>query len=136
MKLGTLAVVVVLVLLVIALRGSLDDPPKVRAAPPSRRRRPPAPLFDKSEEAQAKRLTAIQMGMDQRIITKITVPGLHPRAWVLPAFYQLDFETKQNFGNVIYCYYMTGGTGRVLFLDNFTGKKVGQFSYGSGLKMY
>jgi len=140
MKFGTLFCIGLVVLGILLARAMFidDDPRRPVAGPPPRQSgpRPPSkPLFDKSEAMQAKRQQLIRAMMDEGIISKVTVPGTLPRAWVLPRFYSLDFEFKQNFADVIYGYYFSDKSGMVLFYDNFSGQKVGEFSHSRGLRM-
>jgi hypothetical protein len=73
--------------------------------------------------------------------------GAVPKLWVLPAFYSLDFEAKQRFVNVAFCYAYAihpdepltqeANGMQVLYLhDSRTGKRVGRYGvlYG-GLEL-
>lgn len=69
---------------------------------------------------------------------KVEVPGNLPHLWVKPAFYILDFDTKSQFVNVVYAYYITQNPkyNIVVLYDSQTGKEVGKYTevYG-GLKL-
>jgi hypothetical protein len=92
--------------------------------------------IDTSPEAKAKREKLIQDLLNKEVFQKIEVPGLHPRVWVTPMFYALDFDTKQSFVSVVYAHYLGDEElGSVNLVDSKTGKNVGRFSVVSGLEM-
>jgi hypothetical protein len=50
----------------------------------------------------------IQKLIRERVFVKTDTPGSLPRVYVGPAFYGLDFDTKQQFVSVVYAYYFDG----------------------------
>ncbi|MDB5969479.1 MAG: hypothetical protein JWQ90_1929 [Hydrocarboniphaga sp.] len=87
---------------------------------------------------QDDRMAFIQKLVSKGVFQKVEVPGTVPHLWVRPAFYALDFDTKSQFVNVVYAYYVTENPkyDLVVLYDSKTGKKIGTYSkaYG-GLKL-
>jgi hypothetical protein len=81
-------------------------------------------------DIQAKRMNFIKKCIKEGYFRKVEVPGSLPHVWVTPRFYRLDFDTKQQFINVVYAYYVTDDKRRniVVLYDSKTGKKVGSYS--------
>lgn len=86
--------------------------------------------IDKSAEAQKKRKELIERLIGRGLFEKIEVPGSLPRLWVTPAFYALEFDSKESFVSVVYAYYFDGDdlSDSVLIFDSKTGKRVGSYS--------
>ena len=89
-------------------------------------------------DVQDDRMAFIQKLVKKGIFQKVEVPGNLPHLWVKPAFYELDFETKSKFVNVVYAYYVEEDPkyNIVVLYDSQTGKVVGKYAevYG-GLKL-
>lgn len=110
-----------------AEKSGAQEPAKVAAA-----------TIDKSDAMQAKRRELLEKLIAQGVFQKIEVPGNLPRVWVRPAFYQLDFDTKQSFASVVYAYHFDGSnpTDSVRLFDSMSGKEVGSFAPPGGLTMF
>ena len=68
--------------------------------------------------------------IQRNIFTKVEQPADYPHVWVSPAFYGLDFDTKQNFANVVWAYHFDGTESYhpiVVLYDSKTGKQIGTF---------
>ena len=89
-------------------------------------------------DVQDKRRAFIRKLIDRGVFQKVEVPGNLPHLWVKPAFYNLDFDTKAQFVNVVYAYYVTQNPKYdiVVLFDSRTGKEVGKYAetYG-GLRL-
>lgn len=79
---------------------------------------------------QAKREKMIQKLINEGIFQKAETPGNLPHLWVKPAFYALDYDSKQTFVNVVWAYYITADPKYeiVMLYDSRTGKHVGTYS--------
>jgi hypothetical protein len=86
---------------------------------------------------QPERLKFINELIEKRVFTKVNVDELVPDIYVGPAFFLVDFETKQNFVSVVYAYTKTSRPNLTLvqLYDNMTGKEIGRYTE-SGLKIY
>ena len=94
---------------------------------------------------QAKRKELVQELIDKGVFAKVTVssPGstfATPEAWVTPTFGLLDFDTKQQFCNVVYALYFpdpddTSRGHSVRLKDSLTGKTVGSYTLLTGLTL-
>ena len=96
------------------------------------------PSIDKSPEKQAARKRLIEKLISEGVFQKVdTMGGNLPKAYVRPAFYNLDFETKQQFVSVVYAYYFNGSniSDLVILRDSRGGKDVGDYAPSRGLKM-
>ena len=94
--------------------------------------------IDKSDKMQKQRKAFIEKLMEKNIFQKVEEPGTIPNVWVRPAFYALDFDTKQKFIGVVYAYYFDGSniTDSVRLIDSLSGKEVGDYStVNPGLKL-
>lgn len=124
-----------------AIFGPSTAPPNKQsdtAAPARQSSQMKAPTLDKSEKMQKRRKDLIEKLIGQEIFQKVEMPGSLPRVWVRPAFYALDFETKEKFVSVVYAYYFDGTdiTDSVRVIDGMSGKEVGNYSPSNpGLKM-
>lgn len=96
---------------------------------------PAAPSFDVSEKTIAARLALMQKSMDIGVLEKAEPHGSTVRVWINPAFYRLDFQTKQNLISAVYGYYFRSDGGQVRLIDNQSGETAGSFSITMGLKM-
>ena len=89
-------------------------------------------------DMQSDRMAFIQKLLNKGIFQKVEVPGNLPHLWVKPAFYTLDFDTKSQFVNIVYAYYITQNPKYdiIVLYDSQTGKEVGKYAedYG-GLKL-
>ena len=96
-----------------------------------------ADRVDHSPAVQAKRLALIQQVMATGIFTKVDASKYAAHAWVGPAFYAIDFDTKRTFVALVYAYYFDGSHAGdlVILKDSMTGKKVGTFTAISGLEL-
>lgn len=87
---------------------------------------------------QEDRWVFIQKLIKKGIFHKVEVPAKLPHLWVTSVFHSLDFDTKQQFVNVVYAYYVTMNASYniIVLYDSKTGKEVGQYSktYG-GLRL-
>ena len=96
---------------------------------------------DKSEETQKGREKLIKDLKRKGLFRKIeSWDGYHHdvRVWVGPAWYDVAFDSKQNFAAVVYGYYFDGTSylDCVTIVDNMTGKEIGQYSAAYlGLKL-
>ena len=94
-----------------------------------------APKVDKSPEMQAGRKKLIEKLISTRVFHKVETPGNAPRVYVLPAFYELDFDMKQQFVSVVYAYYFDGSDAYgdlVRVFDARTNKSVGTYTIATG----
>jgi hypothetical protein len=92
--------------------------------------------IDKSAEKQKARVKLIQEMKTRGFVSQIKFPGPTPELWARPAFFALDFDTKQQIANVVYAYYCTGkDDDMVLIYNDLTGKKIGYFMASGGLKL-
>jgi hypothetical protein len=97
--------------------------------------KPKLATIDKSGDKQAERKKLIEKLVNARVIQKVATPGNAPRVYVLPAFYELDFDTKQKFVSVVYAYYFDGRnefTDLVRVFDARTNKSVGSYTIATG----
>ena len=89
-------------------------------------------------DMQSDRKAFIQKLVNNGVFQKVEVPGSLPHLWVKSVFYTLDFDTKSQFVNVVYAYYITQNSkyNIVVLYDSQTGKEVGKYAevYG-GLKL-
>ncbi|MCK4326382.1 hypothetical protein KAU86_02390 [bacterium] len=126
---------VVLAIFVFLAVGSVDtdkDTQKIKKQSPALAK------VDKSADMQEQRKQLIEKLITQGIFAKVEVPGSLPRLWVKPAFYTLDFETKEKFVSVVYAYYFDGSNygDTVRIFDNMSGKEVGSYSLADpGLRL-
>jgi hypothetical protein len=91
-----------------------------------------------TEQKQVVRKKFIEDAIKYEVIQKITTPGDYPHVWVKQAFYQMDFDMKQNLAAVVYDYYKMGGNSQlslVIFKDSRTGKSIGNYSPKLGLDL-
>lgn len=134
MKWGCAILVCLILAIGIAFRISDNKP---RRPVPAQQAAPVATI-DKSPEKQAARDELIQKLIREGVFQKVEPGSSIPSVWVTPAFYLLDFETKQKFISVVYAYYFDGSDklASVRLKDSKTGKEVGMYSiaYG-GLRM-
>lgn len=79
---------------------------------------------------QPKRKQFIQKLISQGVFSKVEMPGSLPHLWVKPVFYSLDYETKEQFVNVVYAYYVTENPrwDIIVLKDSRTGKRIGSYS--------
>jgi hypothetical protein len=97
--------------------------------------KPAAPVIDKSTGTQTQRKQLIEKLIASRIFHKVATPGNAPRVYVLPPFYELDFDTKQQFVSVVYAFYFDGTnelTDLVRVFDARTNKSIGTYTIGTG----
>ena len=88
--------------------------------------------FGAFADMQSDRKAFIQKLINKGIFQKIEVPGNLPHLWVRGAFYALDFETKSQYVNVVYAYYITQNPqyNIVVLYDSKSGKETGDYGYG------
>ena len=88
---------------------------------------------------QEKRKAFIGDLINTGIFLKVEKLAKYPHLWVNPAFYNLSYDQKSQFVNVVYTYYVTAdkNCNTVVLFDSRSGKQIGVYSktYG-GLKMY
>lgn len=93
---------------------------------------------DDTEELQKQRKQYLEKLIDVGVFHKIEIPGNFPHLWVKSAFHALDFDTKSEFVNVVYAYYVTANpiSNVVVLFDSHTGNKIGKYTetYG-GLRL-
>ena len=97
--------------------------------------------IDKSPKMQQGRSDLIKKLIREGVFLKTDTPGSLPRVYVGPAFYGLDFDTKQKFVSVVYAYYFdgSGALDMVRVMDGRTNKEIGDFTlppFGTGLKLH
>lgn len=82
-------------------------------------------------DMQSDREAFIQKLINRGIFQKVEVPGTLTHLWVRRAFYALDFETKSQFVNVVYAYYITQNRqyNIVVLYDSKSGKEIGNYDY-------
>ncbi len=94
------------------------------------------PLFtiDKSAEKQSARKALLEELIAKGVFVKIDSSG---DVWVDGTFRSIDYETKQSFLEVVYCYYHDGKSlGDAVYLnDYYTGKEIGSYTPLLGLKL-
>lgn len=92
------------------------------------------PDIDRSAATQAKRKAFIEKLIAKGVFSKIETPGNLPRAWVRPAFYALDYDTKKSFCNAVLTYYYAQDSRYDILrlFDSRTNKEVGKFSFVTG----
>ena len=88
-------------------------------------------------DIQDDRLALINKWVAEGVFYKLESPGSVVRLWVTPYFNTADFDTKQKLVNVVYAYYLTQDSKNnlVTLYDSQTGKKLGSYSDGWGLKL-
>lgn len=98
----------------------------------------PTPAVDCGAETQAKRVQLIKRLQAEEIISKCDYANNVCHLWVRPAFYGLDFDTKQKFVSVAAAWALCENSQAdlVVLYDNQSGKPVGRYAaaYG-GLEM-
>lgn len=79
---------------------------------------------------QERRRQFIEDMIAQGIFYKIETPGHLPRLWVTVLFRSLGYETKQEFVNVVYAYYVTANPDSdiVVLYDSQSGKQIGRYA--------
>ena len=98
----------------------------------------PLSKIDKSTDMQAQRKQFTEKLISKGVFAKVEASGSFPHVWIEPAFYSLDFKTKENFVSVVYSYYFDGNNygDTVYIVDNISGKEVGDYSLANpGLKL-
>jgi hypothetical protein len=89
-------------------------------------------------DQQAARKKFIDDALKYGVIQKIRLVGDYVHIWASPAFYQLDFDMKQNLAGVVFDYYRISGEakgGHVTIKDSKTGKRIGSYSPSLGLDL-
>jgi len=128
---ATAAVVLVGLIIVLGVATNLtDDGSPAPAAKPRVK-------TGHSPELQGQREKLLTELRDLGIIGRIDCRDRVADAWIEPAFYALDFDSKQKFSSVVYAYcFGTSEENAVVTLrDNRTGKEAGEFSALRGLRM-
>jgi len=98
-------------------------------------------LLQSSADEEAKQPTRwelIQKLIRAGVFIKVEQPAEFPHVYVGATFYNLTFDEKEQFINVIWAYYKTKNPAAdlVVLKDGYTGKEIGKYAevYG-GLKM-
>jgi hypothetical protein len=98
--------------------------------------------IDREPETQAKRKALLQRLSNEGVFIKAELPDGLPWVWVGPAFYTLDFETRQEVVSIVYSYYLDGSDpiARVRIFDGRTNKEIGDYNMnspdGTGLRLF
>ena len=89
-------------------------------------------------DLQDKRKQFLERLIGMGVFHKIELHDSMPHLWVRSAFHALDFDSKSEFVNVVFAYYVAANPNSnvVLLFDSQTGKKIGKYAevYG-GLKL-
>jgi hypothetical protein len=81
---------------------------------------------DPGAPMQTRRQAIISGLQREKIVHKISTPGTLPRVYVLPRFYTLTFDDKQNFMGVVYAWVFECKIGNLLrIFDAQTNKSIG-----------
>ncbi|OHB71305.1 MAG: hypothetical protein A2W23_00235 [Planctomycetes bacterium RBG_16_43_13] len=93
------------------------------------------PVMTEQEQAdlktkQDKRVKVIQGFINAGIFQKVEVADRWSEVWVMPAFYNMDYDSKATYTNIVWAYYIAGDPKReiVMLYDSKTGKHVGTYS--------
>lgn len=87
--------------------------------------------IDKSEAKQKDRMKFIAELQVHGILNRVESRDVAAEVWVEPGFYRLDFKDKEQFLNVVYCYYFSRDNCWLNLRDNKSGKKIGKYHFGS-----
>jgi len=126
--------------------SSEDAPKQIQedAAKPEKNASETAPTAEKwrqEDMKQSARWNFIQKLVSMGVLHKVDFRHQAATIWVTPAFYLLDFDTKQSFCSVIYAYVSTKARSEIVAVtlkDRQSGKVVGDYGQqwtGFGLKM-
>lgn len=124
-KLLKLALALVLVVVIIAVIGASLGKNGNQATPA------PKPAADWSADTakQPERQRLIQSLCDKGVFKSVEYRDLGATIVVLPAFYALDFDAKQNFTSVVYAYLAAARKDKyvtVRLKDSKTGNQIGE----------